>query len=75
MSNYPDKENPIGSAVCEILWYKQRDILLLYFKDMLYMSLTVTQEYQELRGGGSKTYIMTLTNVWTCVCVCVCVDR
>ena len=37
MRSYPVKENPIGSAVSEILWYKQTDtqtkILLLYYKD------------------------------------------
>ncbi len=27
------KENPIGSAISEILWYRQTNILLLYYKD------------------------------------------
>ena len=36
MKSYPVKENPIGSAVSEIFWYRQTnkytDFLLLYFK-------------------------------------------
>ncbi len=33
MRSYSVKENPIGSAVSEILWQRQTDILLLYYKD------------------------------------------
>ena len=33
--SYPVMENPIGSAVSEILRYKQTDILLLYYKDFV----------------------------------------
>ena len=35
MDSYPLKEIPIGSAVSEIFWYKQTDILLLYYKDFM----------------------------------------
>ena len=38
MRSYAFKENPIGLAASEILWYKQTnrqsDILLLYYKDL-----------------------------------------
>ena len=33
MRIYPVKENPIGSAVREIIWYKQTDIVLLCIID------------------------------------------
>ena len=35
MGIYPVKENPISSAVSEILRYKQTNILLLYYKDFI----------------------------------------
>ena len=31
--SYPVLENLLGSAVSEILWYRQTNILLLYYKD------------------------------------------
>ncbi len=34
MRSYPVKENHIGSAISEILWYKQTDIFLLYYNDV-----------------------------------------
>ena len=33
MRSYPVSENPIGSAVSEILWYRQTDIVLLCIID------------------------------------------
>ena len=33
MKSYTVKENPTGSAVSEILRYKQTNILLLHYKD------------------------------------------
>ena len=35
MRSYIVKENHIGSAVSEILWYRQTDILILLYKDYL----------------------------------------
>ena len=41
MKSYPVKKNPIGSAVREIIRYKQTDrqthILLLYYKDFQFL--------------------------------------
>ena len=37
MRSFPVKENPIGSAVSEILRYKQTDILLLFYKVKSYI--------------------------------------
>ena len=48
MRSYHVKENPIGSAVSENLWYKQTDkqthILLLYHKDFVVNTLIVGGE-------------------------------
>ena len=35
MRSYPVKENPMGSAVSEILRYKHANILLLQYKDFI----------------------------------------
>ena len=49
MRSYPVKENPIGSAVNEILRYKQRDrqtdIVLLYFKDWLCFQVRLEEDF------------------------------
>ena len=45
MRNYPVKENPTGSAVSEILRYKQTNILLLHYKDNWLAELTWCFEY------------------------------
>ena len=48
MRSYLVKENQIGSAVSEILWYKQIErqthILLLYYKDFEVNTLIVGGE-------------------------------
>ena len=48
MRRYPVKENPIYSAVSEILRYKQIDILLLYYKDYLRNYIMVKWMYCSL---------------------------
>ncbi len=47
MNSYTVKENPNGSAVSRILWYKQTNkqtnILLLYHKDLNWYTLFIKQ--------------------------------
>ena len=52
MRIYTVKENPIGSAVTEILWYRhtnrQTYILLLFYKDYILVMDTLKQRKQSI---------------------------
>ena len=41
MESYNIKENHISPAVGEILWYKQTEILLLLYKDILILNFFI----------------------------------
>ena len=57
MRSYFVKENHIGPAVSKNLWYRQtdRDILLLFYKDMIFYSVKV---------GGIPNLIMAILKNW-----------
>ena len=68
MRNYPDRLNSIGSAVSEILWYRQTDrqthILLLYYKDKYYFLFQYCWWLPSSRPTWALN-ILSLTWQWT----------
>ena len=49
MRSFPVKENPISSEDSKILWYRQTNVLLLYYKDFLECSESTH------KGGWKKS--------------------